>query len=81
MSFGLSFGPEGLRQSAGKLWEDSRCFSSLENGIGSLYADDLGAKVFHNPGELNPADNPSRGIWTSPGGILSKQESAIEFYT
>jgi hypothetical protein len=46
MSFGLSFGPEGLRQSAGKLWEEFRCFSTLENGIGSLYADDwfLGGK-------------------------------------
>ena len=39
MSFGLSFGPEGLRRSVGQLWQLIRALSS-DRGVGSLFVDD-----------------------------------------
>lgn len=39
MSFGLSFGPEGLRSSAGLLWEMFKD-SCIEDALGSLFVDD-----------------------------------------
>ena len=44
MSFGLSFGPEGLRCSAGKLWTIAKN-SSTATGLGSLFADDWFLKM------------------------------------
>ena len=40
LNFGLSFGPEGLRRSAGRLWESFVAGSSSACGVGGLFVDD-----------------------------------------